>query len=48
MILDEDNQASRVFFLTNENQNEQMVSVNLRKDSKYCKSIYVYLQVSHI
>ncbi|KFM62845.1 Integrin alpha-PS2, partial [Stegodyphus mimosarum] len=44
MRLDTANQASRVFFLTDENQNEQNVSVNLRKDSKYCKSIYVYLQ----
>ncbi|GFV97529.1 integrin alpha-PS2 [Trichonephila clavipes] len=44
MKLDIENQASRVFFLTDENQNEQNVSVNLRKDSKYCKSIYVYLQ----
>lgn len=42
--LDAGNQASRVFFLTNENQNEESVSINLRKDSKYCKSIYVYLQ----
>ncbi|GFQ81400.1 integrin alpha-PS2, partial [Trichonephila clavata] len=44
MKLDIENQASRVFFLTDENQKEQNVSVNLRKDSKYCKSIYVYLQ----
>ncbi|KAF8793941.1 Integrin alpha-PS2 like protein [Argiope bruennichi] len=44
MRLDIENKASRVFFLTDENQNEQNVSVSLRKDSKYCKSIYVYLQ----
>ncbi|GIY65489.1 integrin alpha-PS2 [Caerostris extrusa] len=44
MRLDVENQASRVFFLTDENQNEQNVSVHLRKESRYCKSIYVYLQ----
>ncbi|XP_054706716.1 integrin alpha-PS2-like [Uloborus diversus] len=44
MRLDTEVQAPRVFFLTDENRNEQNISVYLRKESKYCKSIYVYLQ----
>ncbi|KAG8190225.1 hypothetical protein JTE90_011946 [Oedothorax gibbosus] len=44
MRLDTENQASRVYFLSDENQNEQNVTVTIRKESKYCKSIYVYLQ----
>ncbi|XP_015914570.1 integrin alpha-PS2 [Parasteatoda tepidariorum] len=44
MKLDADNKAPRVFFLTDENKNEQNVSIQIRKESKYCKSIYVYLR----
>lgn len=36
----------RMFLLYDEAQTEDEVIVLLQKDSKYCKSIYVYLNVS--
>lgn len=36
----------RMFLLYEESQTEDTVIVLLQKDSKYCKSIYVYLNVS--
>ncbi|XP_067127479.1 integrin alpha-PS2-like isoform X1 [Centruroides vittatus] len=44
MQLDAYKEVPRVYFLDNENYSQQNVSVRLRKNSLYCKSIYAYVE----
>lgn len=42
--LDADSKRPRVYFLVDEEQSEQNVSVDVRKEIRYCKSVYAYIQ----
>lgn len=44
MQLDAKKDIPRVYFLDNEDYSQQNVSISLRKDSLYCKSIYAYVE----